>query len=151
MAYIEPRRTKKTKSTPRPRPAHRVSFVLVLSRVRNTRETYHYVSRYDKSRGTQFQLRTSLPIPFHCQPDLHPPSHKRAHKHRSTHIDQMRDQPRIVITSYTLHQPDQERKRREHEVDRPLVRDLAVVPGFVVFEADGVGAADEPDVAEREH
>lgn len=62
----------------------------------------------------------------------------------------MRDQPRIAITSYTLYQPDQERQRREHEVDRPLVRDLTVIPGFVVFEADGVGTADEPDIADGE-
>lgn len=71
-------------------------------------------------------------------------------RRRSTHIDQMRDQPRIVITSYTLHQSYQEWQRREHEVDRPLVRDLTVVPGFVVLEADGVGAADEPDVTDGE-
>lgn len=62
----------------------------------------------------------------------------------------MRDQPRIVITSYTLHQSYQEWQRREHEVDRPLVRDLTVVPWFVVLEADGVGTADEPDVTDGE-
>ena len=82
-----------------------------------------------------------MPVPYLPPCDRKVSSRVHSENNRSTHVDKMGNEPRVIVTLDGLHDTNRQWRSTNDEHDRPILRRCCALSPVV--EADGVGTGDE--------